>query len=151
MNNWRKAHAIIEILGALVSIAILMLGNNFGLYGFIAITIYNLLYVLWLRKKANLSINKAIADTVYVWALLVVIFISMVIINYMFNGYTNYGEFGGSDTVTYKGISALIHNPNMITAFPLWLVNLVYVVIYNIQDKKHSETQGKEEKGNEEH
>lgn len=125
-----KSYDIIEFILALICIFIGKFEDAFTVYAFIFTSIYNIIYVVYLRKLNNKNILRCIADIISIWAYTIVILSDLYILYIMIFGCTT--MFG--DTI-YYGIDAVEHNLLAIILLPLSTVNIIYIILYKVVDR----------------
>lgn len=123
-----QSYDIIEFILALICIFIGKFEDAFTIYAFIFTSIYNIIYVIHLRKLNNKSILRSIADIVSIWAYTIVILSDLYILYIMIFGYTPYN-------IIYYGIDAVEHNLLAIILLPLSTVNIIYIILYKVVDR----------------
>lgn len=121
-----QSYDIIEFILALICIFIGKFEDAFTIYAFIFTSIYNIIYVIYLRN--NKSILRSVADIISIWAYTIVILSDLYILYIMIFGYTPYNTI-------YYCIDAVEHNLLAIILLPLSTVNIIYIILYKVVDR----------------
>lgn len=104
---------------------------------FFAALIYQIAYIVCLRKKENIKFCESLF-TYFIYAISSVsCFIILNYINMFINGYTPNDFLGNTHGITYYGFEAIINNEwaNLVY-MPYLFFNIVLLVIYNLKSKK---------------
>lgn len=123
-------HIIIEICLAVICLGIGRFEDKFILPMFVIATIYNLVYVLYLRRKAGEKVLAGIANIIMVWAVLINLIIVTYALVIFFFGYTDYGLLGMAEGTTYYGLDAWKNNLALIVYGPCAIINFIYIGVY---------------------
>lgn len=135
MNSYRKTHVLIEFLLPFLCFWVVKLEDAFGIYAFGAATVYNLLYVLFLRKKAEEKFLESIANIILIWAFIVCVAVVFLLISSFFFGYTDYDFVGNETGRHYYGFDAWKNSLGIIILIPFGVINGLYIAVYFVAKK----------------
>lgn len=99
-------------------------------------TVYNLVYVIFLRKITGESVLGAITGIVLIWACVINVLAVSYMLYIFFAGYTYYGFLGWGPGTTYYGVDAWLNNLLVIIIAPAMVINFIYIGVYVAVKKK---------------
>ncbi len=123
-------HRIIVVCFALVCIFIGHFEDAFVGAAFLLATIYNLVYIIFLRKMTGESVLGAITGIILIWACVINVLVVSYMLYIFFAGYTDYGLFGWGPGIEYHGVDAWMNNILVIIVTPAEVINFIYIGIY---------------------
>ena len=129
-KRFKCIHIVIEICLAVICLGIGRFEDKFILPMFVIATVYNFVYVLFLRRKTGEKVLAGIANIIMVWAVLInAIIVTYAMFIFIF-GYTDYGLLGMAEGTTYYGLDAWKNNLALIVYGPCAIINFVYIGVY---------------------
>ncbi len=129
-NRNKLIHRIIVVCFALVCIFIGHFEDAFVGAAFLLATVYNLVYIIFLRKITGESVLGSIANIILIWGCIINVLVVSYMIYIFFAGYTDYGLFGWGPGIEYHGVDAWLNNWLVIIAAPAVVINFIFMGIY---------------------
>ncbi len=120
-------HLIVEACLALICIFIGYFEDAFILSAFVIACIYNLTYILLLRKKTGEHLLSALSNIVLLWVSIINLIYVIYALYIFIGGYTDYGFLGMGEGRTYFGLDAWKNNLAVILFAPAALINFLYI------------------------
>lgn len=99
--------------------------------------IYQMIYIIYLRKKENIKFCKSL----FMYLIYAITSVSCLIIfdyiSIFINGYSPSDFLGNTDGIKYYGLEAIINNGwTNLVYIPYLFFNIIVLIIYNLKSKK---------------
>lgn len=124
----RIIHIVTEIVLAIICMNIGRLEDAHIGTAFAVTTVYNVVHVIFLRKRTGEKLAESIWHVTMVWAYLISLSAIYIVIKSFFCGVTVNGLFGNGPGKTYYGVEAWKNSFDVFIMVPLGFINVLYII-----------------------